>query len=127
MNGLDNTSQIVPSVPNPQQTVRQSESNSTSGTTQATYNSAGQPERNTEAKRTEVRDVVDQLEKLADRLDFKDNTKLSISYHEDSERFVYRGIDRNTGEVVTEYPSDEVLEMISKFREIAGLALDLET
>jgi flagellar protein FlaG len=49
---------------------------------------------------------------------------LSISFEKSIGRFVYRGVDRETGEVVREYPQEEVIERIAHLREIAGIAID---
>lgn len=52
------------------------------------------------------------------------NTRLQIEHDEGSGLFVYRAIDRDTGEVVRQYPADEILRFISYFRESEGLVVD---
>ena len=54
-------------------------------------------------------------------------TRLSIEFNEEANRFIYRAIDKETGEVVTEFPPEEVIRQIARFREIAGLVLDAQT
>lgn len=75
---------------------------------------------------------IDQLQRLADEAFAEDNLKLSIKYNKDVGRFVYRGLDPQTGEVVREYPPEEVLERMAKVKrdtedklaQPSGVALD---
>ncbi|NOZ65687.1 MAG: flagellar protein FlaG [Alphaproteobacteria bacterium] len=48
-------------------------------------------------------------------------TKLRINLDDGSGRFVYQGIDVKTGDVVTQFPSDEVLKFVAFSREREGL------
>ncbi len=47
-------------------------------------------------------------------------TRLSISFDQASNRFVYRGIDAETGEVVNQLPPEEALRRFAYLRELAG-------
>lgn len=75
---------------------------------------------------------IDQLQRVAEDAFSSDNLKLSIRYNKEVGRFVYRGLDPETGEVVREYPPEEVLERIARARRQnrdrlptpAGVALD---
>lgn len=67
---------------------------------------------------------VSELERLADQAFSKDNVRLSISFEKSIGRFIYRGIDSETGEVVREYPPEEVIERIAAIREVVGVAYD---
>jgi flagellar protein FlaG len=78
-------------------------------------------------KSPDVNELIEQLEKIAENLHLVDNTRLSISFREDVSKFIYRGIDRDTGEVISEYPSEEILNRLSKFHELAGLSVDIES
>lgn len=53
-------------------------------------------------------------------------TSLQISQDEETGRFVYRSVDVETGEVVRQFPPEEVLNFITRFREAAGLLIDGE-
>lgn len=66
------------------------------------------------------------FEKMIARYVPKDlpNTRLQIEHDEGSGLFVYRAIDKDTGEVVRQYPTDEILRFISYFRESEGLVVD---
>ena len=66
----------------------------------------------------------DELQQLTEQAFAADDLRLSISFEKSIGRFVYRGVDRQTGEVVREYPPEEVIERIAHLREIAGIAVD---
>ena len=70
---------------------------------------------------------LNELQQLTEQAFASDDLRLSISFEKSIGRFVYRGVDRETGEVVREYPSEEVIKRIAKFREIAGIAIDRRT
>lgn len=53
-------------------------------------------------------------------------TSLEISQDSETGRFVYKRIDVETGEVVQQFPPEEVLNFITRFREAAGLLIDGE-
>ena len=50
--------------------------------------------------------------------------RLSIAQDEATGRFVYRVIDVNTGEVIRQYPPDEILKIVAQIRQASGLVLD---
>lgn len=52
--------------------------------------------------------------------------KLRINRDEDSGRFVYQSIDRDTGDVLRQFPPEEILEILGKFRAPEGIVLDDE-
>lgn len=66
----------------------------------------------------------EELERIA-REAFPDaQGKLSIRYDEGSGRFVYREIDPATGEVLREFPPEEVLERLARMKSLAGASFD---
>jgi|TARA_B100002003_G_scaffold233239_1_gene245888 flagellar protein FlaG len=67
---------------------------------------------------------LNELQQLTEQAFVADDLRLSISFEKSIGRFVYRGIDRKTGEVVREYPQEEVVKRIAHLREIAGIAID---
>jgi uncharacterized FlaG/YvyC family protein len=67
---------------------------------------------------------VTELQRLANQAFSEDNVRLSISFEKSIGRFVYKGIDPETGEVVREYPAKEVIERIAAIREVVGVAFD---
>ena len=67
---------------------------------------------------------LNELQQLTEQAFAADDLRLSISFEKSIGRFVYRGVDRETGEVVREYPPEEVIERIAHLREIAGITID---
>jgi len=69
----------------------------------------------------------EQLEKVAQQLqDFMGemNRSLQFQVDEDSGRDVIKVLDKATGDVIKQYPSEEVLSLVSKLSETAGLLID---
>lgn len=51
-------------------------------------------------------------------------TQLAVNFDDRTERFVYETRDRETGELVRQYPSEEFLESLATLREVRGLTVD---
>lgn len=56
--------------------------------------------------------------------DASPNTKLRIDQDEETGRFIYQSIDKDTGEVLKQFPSEELLRFVTLHRDAAGLAVD---
>ena len=54
----------------------------------------------------------------------KVTTSLEISQDSETGRFIYQRFDDETGEVVSQFPPEEVLNFITRFREAAGRLID---
>lgn len=68
-----------------------------------------------------------QLEKVAKQLqEFigKMNQGLEFSVDEDSGRDVIKVIDKNSGDIIKQYPSEEVLSLVAKLSEATGNFVD---
>lgn len=52
------------------------------------------------------------------------DSRLQIDRDDVSGLFIYRSIDRRSGEVLKQYPTEEMLKFISYYREREGLVLD---
>lgn len=52
------------------------------------------------------------------------NVRLRVEYDKEAEKFVYLGVNIDSGEVVVQYPQDEVLRRLQANRSYTGLALD---
>lgn len=71
----------------------------------------------------------EQLEKVAQQLQNfmgEMNRSLQFQVDEDSGRDVIRVLDKQNGEVIKQYPSEEVLSLVSKLSQSAGLLVDQE-
>ncbi|WP_024606223.1 MULTISPECIES: flagellar protein FlaG [unclassified Pseudoalteromonas] len=69
----------------------------------------------------------EQLEQMAQQLqDFMGemNRSLQFKVDEDSGRDVIKVLDKSTGDVIKQYPSEEVLSLVSKLSESAGILID---
>ncbi|MCZ4252018.1 flagellar protein FlaG [Pseudoalteromonas shioyasakiensis] len=69
----------------------------------------------------------EQLEKMAQQLqDFMGemNRSLQFQVDEDSGRDVIKVVDKNSGELIKQYPSEEVLSLVAKLSETAGFLID---
>ena len=53
-----------------------------------------------------------------------DRLRLGILLHEDTGRFVYRGINSTTQEVERQYPPEDVLRRLAYLRELSGKLID---
>ncbi|MSP41847.1 MAG: hypothetical protein EXR08_00535 [Alphaproteobacteria bacterium] len=52
------------------------------------------------------------------------STRLSIQRDDATGRYVFRSIDPQTGDVLMQYPTEEMLSQIARVREITGLTVD---
>jgi len=52
------------------------------------------------------------------------NRSLQFQVDEDSGRDVIKVLDKDTGDIIKQYPSEEVLNLVSKLSETAGLLID---
>jgi len=54
------------------------------------------------------------------------NRGLEFSVHEDSGRDVIKVIDKNSGDTVRQYPSEEVLDLVASLSDAAGTFVNIE-
>lgn len=64
------------------------------------------------------------VEKYLPDEDSAPNTKLRIDIDESSGNFIYQSVDETSGEVIRQFPSEEILKFLSFYRELEGLAVD---
>lgn len=55
---------------------------------------------------------------------FPAQTRLVIEVDSDTRRFVYKSVDAVTGDVVRQWPSEDILGMIKAMRNLTGLIAD---
>lgn len=53
-----------------------------------------------------------------------DNERLTIEKDRTTGKFIYKTIDRETGEVIRQWPREKMLQAIGRFREAEGLLID---
>lgn len=78
-----------------------------------------------------VADFIQEAEKFIDASlpSQPPGTKLRIALDDGSGRFIYQGVDINTGDVVSQFPSEEILKFIAFNRErdgVEGIVVDEE-
>jgi uncharacterized FlaG/YvyC family protein len=53
-----------------------------------------------------------------------DNVSLSIMRNDEVNRYVYRGLNRSSQEVVRQWPTEEALRQMTVFRDMVGKVMD---
>lgn len=79
--------------------------------------SGGNPA-NAEAQNAQIKKAVEELNKKAN------NSEAVWGVHEGTNRVTIKLVDKQTREVIREFPPDKTLDMISKVWEMAGLMID---
>lgn len=64
-----------------------------------------------------------ELNRRIERL-FSPNLKLRIEADKGTNYFVYKSIDRETGEIAKQWPAEEILRMMAFFNELDGVLID---
>ena len=88
------------------------------------------PDRPVVAQSTESAPVADPFEQVRqvgeqlDRLYPGSKLRLRIDFDRAAGRFVYFGVNPNTGEVVRQFPPEAMLRQLAFVRQLAGLAVD---
>lgn len=52
------------------------------------------------------------------------NTTLTIERDEATDRYVFRTVDKSTGEVIRQYPTEQMLSLFARARRLTGLTID---
>lgn len=53
------------------------------------------------------------------------NTRLRIEHDKTTDRYVFMSIDKTSGEVMRQYPTEAMLAQIARVRQLTGLAIDI--
>ena len=89
---------------------------------QGIENSAEQPVKPLELNREQLEMMAQKLQDFVGSL----NRGLEFSVDEDSGRDVIKVIDRNSGETVRQYPSEEVLDLVASLSDAAGTFVNIK-
>ena len=73
-----------------------------------------------EATSEEIKRMVNTFNKAAHEVD----TRVSFSYHEQTDRLVMQIVNPSTNEVVKQVPSKEMLRLLTNINEMLGLFVD---
>ncbi len=78
----------------------------------------GQSPANPEAEQAKIKKAVEEINKKAN------NSEAVFGVHEDTNRVTIKIVDKQTKEVIKEFPPEKTLDMISRVWEMAGLMVD---
>lgn len=53
-------------------------------------------------------------------------TKLNFSVHEENNEIIVRVVDKETNQLIRQFPSDEMLDLQDKMRDLAGFLLNAD-
>jgi len=81
---------------------------------------AAQAEEDPKVDRQRITDTIT----AALRNDFPANTNLQIDIADETGSFVYKAVDRDSGEVVKQFPAADVLERLERMAKVQGLGID---
>jgi flagellar protein FlaG len=81
---------------------------------------AAQKEEDVKVDRQRITDTIT----AALRDDFPANTNLQIDIADATGSFVYKAVDRDSGEVVKQFPAADVLERLERMAKLQGLGID---
>lgn len=115
--GLENgTSQKVSSESKPIENIQMADTQSRSSQKQEP---GVKPIESSEASKNEsVKRAVEQINKKAK------NSEAIFGIHDETNRVTIKIVDKETKEIIREYPPEETLDMIAKAWELAGLLVD---
>jgi uncharacterized FlaG/YvyC family protein len=52
------------------------------------------------------------------------NTRLRIDHDDEANSFVYKAVDPKTGEVLNQFPPEQILKVVAFFRKTQGIVVD---
>jgi len=87
---------------------------------QSQYKNNNQDEKAQPLEREQLEQMAQQLQDFMGEM----NRSLQFKVDEDSGRDVIKVLDKDSGEVIKQYPSEEVLSLVSKLSESAGILID---
>ncbi|MDZ7642217.1 MAG: flagellar protein FlaG [Desulfurivibrio sp.] len=85
---------------------------------------AGYRQREGGAKPVSLEEARELSQEMQARLDSIGNTRLNFSLHEEPEAVVVQITDRESGEVIKQFPAEQTLELRQKLNELVGMLYD---
>ena len=77
------------------------------------------------ASKLSSHDVTEMLESFQD-LSQTIQTKLNFSVHEENNEIIVRVVDKETDQLIRQFPSDEMLALQDKMRDLAGFLFNAD-
>ena len=65
---------------------------------------------------SDVTEILDSFQSLSETI----QTKLNFSVHEENNEIIVRVVDKETNQLIRQFPSDEMLALQDKMRDLAG-------
>ncbi len=75
-------------------------------------------------KQLDAEDLAKAVEEIQKQYDSMGGTRLNFSLMEEPDAVVVQVTDRDSGELIKQFPSDEVLALRKKLEELSGLLFD---
>lgn len=76
-----------------------------------------------EERKVSNNEIIRSIERANEKVTTK-NTELRFSVHEKTRAIMIKVMNSDTQEVIREIPSEQILDMVANFMEIAGLYID---
>lgn len=76
-----------------------------------------------ETRKPDREEIVQELDKLNKELEFM-NRSIRFSVDEDSNEIVVKVVDKVSGEVISQIPSDEIINLKKRLEEMTGLLVE---
>lgn len=94
-------------------------------TTNIVENAQGKGQSNNGDQAKDQQATNEQIRKAVEKLNKNlSNSEAVFGIHEDTNRVTIKIVDRNTKEVIREFPPEKTLDMIAKVWELAGILVD---
>lgn len=77
-----------------------------------------------EQKALSAEEAAEAVREMQARLDSIGNTRLNFSLHKEPDAVVVQITDRNSGELLRQFPAEETLQLRKKLNELVGLLFD---
>jgi len=74
-------------------------------------------------EKTDEKKIINAIEAVNKKMQGNDK-EFQFSIHEKTKQIIVKVIDRQSGEVIKEFPPEKILDMIAKMWETAGLFVD---
>ena len=76
-----------------------------------------------ESRKPDREEVAQELEKLNKQLEFM-NRSIRFSIDDDSKEVVVKVVNKSSGEVIAQYPPDEIINLKKRLEEMTGLLVE---
>jgi flagellar protein FlaG len=86
--------------------------------------SSSSPQKTVDGSEDLLKKAANIIERFLTNEETAPNTKLRIDRDEGSGNFIYQNVDEVSGEIISQFPTEKILQVLSFYRELEGLAVD---